>query len=202
MEQGGFTSFLNSRGLAVFMLIIALVIFGFLIANAVYFYNIKTDPNQSTVSQSDANTMMWINIVLSIIMFLFIVYYAAKSLTTANTIKQIKTTLEQQGNIAYSNAEKAYGNISDPLKQVYDAGVEAGKKAYASATVAAEQASKAAAAAYTAITQPVFIAPQNLQTQGKSTVYLYHQGGGVYKNPSNGSLYNCNGDICDTIIKV
>ena len=123
-DTDGFSGLLNSKGLAIFMLILALIIFGFLIANAVYFHKIKTDQNQSAVSQSDANTMMWINIVLSIIMFLFIVYYAAKSLYTRQAFEKIQEKFVKQADKAVEFSQK---NIADPFKTVFDAGVKAGE---------------------------------------------------------------------------
>lgn len=199
--DGGFTKFLNSRGLAIFMLIVALVIFGFLIANAVYFNKIKNDPNQSSVSQSDAKTFLIINSILAAVMFLFIIYYAAKSVVTNSVITKIKTDLEAKGNQLWAGAERGYQtNIADPLQKVYQAGVEAGQKSYAAAETAANNAASAAAAAYTAATLPYAVAPTFTNSSGQSqTVVLYHQGGGVYKDPTTNNLYNCKGDVCQKL---
>lgn len=192
--KDGFSGLLNSKGLAIFMLILALIIFGFLIANAVYFHKIKTDPNQSTVSQSDANTMMWINIVLSIIMFLFIVYYAAKSLYTRKAFESIQQKFETQANKAVDFSQK---NIADPLKTVYDAGVKAGEQAYAKSLDALNKASTAAAVAYTALAEPSTVSYTNPSTG--TTEYLYHQGSGIYKSQTSGKLYICGDNKCNGV---
>lgn len=213
MDQGGFTKFINSQGLAIFMLIIALIIFGFLIANAVYFYRIKTDTTQSAVSQSDANTMMWINIVLAIIMFLFIIYYAVKSMSTTKAFKQIQTKFEAQANAGFAAAEKGwaaaekgYENIADPLKQVYQAGVKAGAEAAQNVTKATDQAAKAAAAAYTAAARPYFVAPVIDTPTGQQTVLLYHDTGSIYRDSftrtTGTKYYDCNGDNCRQVKSV
>jgi heme/copper-type cytochrome/quinol oxidase subunit 2 len=201
MGEGGFSSFINSRGLAIFMLILALIVWGFLIANAVYFNKIRTDPNQSSISQSDAKTWMIINIILAILLFFFVLYYGAKSLYTAKAFKTIQAQYEAKANASFEQIGNAYQkNISDPLQQVYQAGVKAGEQAYATASNATDQAAKAAAAAYTAITYPYVVAPVLPTTSGKSdTVLLYHQGGGVYSDPKSGNLYKCNNDQCGKI---
>ena len=113
--EGGVSSFLDSRGFSVFLLIVMIIILGFIIANAVYFNRLRTDQTETSVKRADANTMMWINIVLAILLGFFIFYYAWKVFAGPAYVKVVQQEALKQADVLYAKATAAL----EPSTQVY-----------------------------------------------------------------------------------
>jgi hypothetical protein len=96
-------SVLDSRGLSVFLLILAIAVLGFLIANAVYFNRIANDPTTSASNAKAAKNLTWINVVLAIIMGVIVIYYIFKSFTN----KQTQSIVYASANAAVESTSKA-----------------------------------------------------------------------------------------------
>lgn len=75
------STFIDSRGVSIFLAVVVIVVMGFMIANIVYFSRIK---NGKTVTTEEASQMMWLNGLLIGVLFIMFIYYAWKSFTHAN----------------------------------------------------------------------------------------------------------------------